>query len=202
MEERLHRPLQRIVSATGRAQRIIHDLLDFTRARLGGGLPAQCRALDFHALARQVMEELRAAHPERELSLEQHGDGQMFWDGDRVAQVLTNLVTNALHYSPPGTPVRVRTWSEAGEGGLEVHNEGPPIAADVRARLFQPLQRGVEGDGARRSVGLGLYIVEQLVRAHGGLIDVRSEEGEGTTFRVRLPRGGPPPSLTVERNPS
>ena len=104
-----------------------------------------------------------------------------------------------MHYSPPETPVRVRTWVEAGEGGLEVHNEGSPIAVDVLPRLFQPLQRGVEGDSARRSVGLGLYIVEQLVRAHGGSIDVRSEESEGTTFRVRLPRAGPSRPVAGER---
>ena len=194
LEERVRRALGRVVSSAERAQRMVRDLLDFTRARLGGGLPVQPAPLDFHALARQVVEELSAASPGRELRLEQHGEGQVVWDGDRVAQVLTNLVSNALHYGAPGTPIQVRTRGEAEVGLLEVHNEGPPIAADVLPRLFQPLQRGEGGDAGQRSVGLGLYIVDQLVRAHGGSIEVHSAPGEGTLFRVRLPRAGPRPS--------
>ena len=192
LEERLHKSLERIAFASGRAQRMIRDLLDFTKARLGGHLPVNRAPLDFHTLARQVVDELRESHPERTVHLEQQGDGEVTWDGDRVAQVLGNLLSNALNYSPPDTPVRVRTVGTETEGILEIHNEGTPISPELLPRLFQPLQRGASerDNAASRSVGLGLYIVEQLTRAHGGQVEVRSQAGEGTTFRVALPRTG------------
>jgi signal transduction histidine kinase len=189
LEERQRKSLGRIFSAAERANRMIRDLLDFTKARLGGGLPIQRAPLDFHALSRQVVDEFQVSHPERVIQFEQRGDGQAVWDGDRMAQVLTNLIGNALHYSPPGTPIRVKAHGEAEAGVFEVHNEGAPIAAELLPRLFQPMQRGEPvGDKASRNVGLGLYIVDHIVRAHGGRVEVCSREGEGTTFRVRLPR--------------
>nr|WP_304503096.1 MULTISPECIES: sensor histidine kinase [Myxococcaceae] len=108
-----------------------------------------------------------------------------------MAQVVENLASNALKYSPEGTPVRVSTRGEADQVVLEVHNAGDPLAPELQARLFEPLQRGAPGlDAAQdRSVGLGLYIVRQLVRAHGGSVEVRSSGEEGTLFRVCLPRG-------------
>ncbi|SEM75674.1 Signal transduction histidine kinase [Stigmatella aurantiaca] len=188
LEERQRRPIGRIFASAERANRMIRDLLDFTQARLGGGLPLQPQALDFHALSQQVVDELQVAHPERAIELERGGAGQAFWDGDRTAQVLTNLISNALHYSPPGTPVRVRADEEGTEGVLEVHNEGAPIPAELVPRLFQPMQRGdKERNTVGRSVGLGLYIVDHIVRAHGGRVEVKSVEGEGTRFTVRMP---------------
>jgi PAS domain S-box-containing protein len=189
LEERLRKPLGRILSSAERATRMIRDLLDFTQARLGEGLPIQPEAMDFHALTRQVVDEIRDANPERVLHVEQQGDGHGAWDGDRMAQVLGNLLSNALHYSPAGTPVRVRTRGDESAVVLEVHNEGASIPDELLSRLFQPMQRGASAhDGSARSVGLGLYIVDQVVRAHGGQVDVRSTGAEGTTFRVRLPR--------------
>jgi signal transduction histidine kinase len=198
LEERERKPLGRIFNSAERAIRMVRDLLDFTQARLGGGLPIQPEALDFHAFARQVVEEIQVAHPERVIRLEQHGDGQGLWDGDRMAQVLGNLLGNALQYSPADTPVEVRMRGEAGEVVLEVHNTGAPIPAEVLPQLFKPLQRGVAAAGkSHRSVGLGLYIVEQVVRAHGGTLEVKSTEEEGTTFTARLPRK--PPSVASAR---
>ncbi|MDC0711473.1 ATP-binding protein [Stigmatella sp. ncwal1] len=188
LEERQRRPISRIFTAAERANRMIRDLLDFTQARLGGGLPIQPKALDVHALSQQVVDELQAAHPERVIELERGGAGQAVWDGDRTAQVLTNLISNAVHYSRPGTPVRVRVFEEGAQAVLEVHNEGAPIPATLLPRLFQPMQRGEsEANNIGRSVGLGLYIVDHIVRAHGGQVEVRSVEGEGTTFTVRMP---------------
>jgi signal transduction histidine kinase len=195
LEERQRKSLGRIVTSAERAQRMIRELLDFTKARLGGGLPIQRVPLDFHALSRQVVDEFQVSHPERVIQLEQRGDGRAVWDGDRMAQVLTNLIGNALHYSPPGTPVQVRAHGEAEEGVLEVHNEGAPISEELLPRLFQPMQRGeATEDKASRNVGLGLYIVDHIVRAHGGSVEVHSREGEGTTFRVRLPRTASEPT--------
>jgi signal transduction histidine kinase len=202
LEERQRKSLGRIVTSAERAHRMIRQLLDFTKARLGGGLPIQRVPLDFHALSRQVVDEFQVSHPERVIQLEQRGDGQAVWDGDRMAQVLTNLIGNALHYSPPGTPVRVKAYGDAEEGVFEVHNEGVPISEELLPRLFQPMQRGeAAGDNASRSVGLGLYIVDHIVRAHGGRVEVRSREGEGTTFRVRLPRTRPVPTSVEGARP-
>jgi signal transduction histidine kinase len=141
------------------------------------------------------MEEVQASFPERDLVVTAQGNGQGAWDADRMAQVVTNLVSNALKYSPPDTPVSVRTRGDGDQVELEVHNEGAPIPPEALGRLFQPMQRASsQGDTAGRSVGLGLYIVDRIVQAHGGTIAVKSTEGEGTTFTVRLPRLAPGPA--------
>ncbi len=181
------RGLGRISSAADRALRLIRDLLDSTQARVGG-IPVERRALDFHELARHVVEEVQLAHPERHIDFQTGGDAHGAWDADRMAQVITNLVGNAVQHSPGGTPVRVGSWVEDGQVLLEIHNEGPPIPAEMLPTLFEPFRRGRSPGGGMGSVGLGLYISRQLVEAHGGTIEVRSEEGEGTTFTVRLPR--------------
>jgi PAS domain S-box-containing protein len=189
LSERQAKGLSRISASTERATRMIRDLLDFTRARLGGGIPIVRQDLDFHALVRQAVEEVQLAHPEREVRVVRSGAGAGAWDGDRLAQVVTNLVNNALAYSPGGTPVRVETRAEDGSVLLRVHNEGKPIPPELLPRLFEPMTRGRhDGEAASRSVGLGLFIVSNIVRAHGGSIEVRSTEAEGTTFTVRLPR--------------
>jgi signal transduction histidine kinase len=157
---------------------------------VGGGIPVARRSVDLHALVRGVVEELEAAYPERALRLRAEGDGRGSWDGDRLAQVVENLVSNALKYSPEESAVEVSTRGEDGAVVLEVHNAGAPIPPGRLPHIFEPLQRASSSmDAQSRSVGLGLYIVQHLVQAHGGRIDVRSSEEEGTTFSVRLPRG-------------
>ncbi|HET9449623.1 MAG TPA: PAS domain S-box protein, partial [Aggregicoccus sp.] len=189
LDEHTRTGLLRTRSAADRMVRMVRDLLDFTQARLRGALPLQRRPLDLHALARQVVDEVRLAHPERALQLQCEGDGAAEGDPDRLAQALTNLVTNALQYSPEDTPVRVRSEVSADALVLSVHNQGTPIAPELLPRLFEPLERGEEAAGAgRRSIGLGLYIVQHIVQAHGGRIEVRSTAAEGTTFTLRLPR--------------
>jgi PAS domain S-box-containing protein len=188
-EERLRETLKRILVAAERANRMIDTTLDFTQARLGGGLRVERRRVDVHELTRQVVDELRLNHPDRVLEVVSQGEGSGELDGDRLAQVITNLVTNALKYSTEGTPVRVRTSGREQTLALEVHNEGNPIPAELLPRLFTPLKRG-EPEVSRygRSMGLGLFIVDHIDRAHGGLIDVESDETRGTTFTVHLPR--------------
>ncbi|OJT27569.1 hypothetical protein BO221_06285 [Archangium sp. Cb G35] len=183
--------LSRIYSAADRAIRLIRDLLDSTQARVGG-IPVERRPLDFHELARHVVEEVQLAHPERHIHFETGGEAQGAWDADRMAQVITNLVGNAVQHSPVDTPVRVRSRGEEGAVCLDIHNEGPPIPAEVLPTLFEPFRRGRSaGGGAMGSVGLGLFISRQLVEAHGGSIEVRSSRGDGTTFTVRFPRASP-----------
>ncbi|HSP81716.1 MAG TPA: ATP-binding protein [Myxococcaceae bacterium] len=190
LEARQTVALTRIVSSAERATRMTRDLLDFTQARMGGGIPVRLAPVELHALTRQVVEEVRLSYPEREVRLEQEGEDEGQWDGDRMAQVLTNLLTNAFKYSPAGTPVTVRTRGDEGQVWLEVHNTGPPIAPEVQARIFEPLKRATRTAGREeeRSLGLGLYIVRHIVQAHGGTVTVRSTAEEGTTFTVCLPR--------------
>ena len=185
--------LARIASSGQRANRLIRDLLDFTQARLGSGIPIHRQPADLHAVLRQVVEEMELVHPERELVLEVSGDGRGAWDADRLAQLVTNLTVNAVAYSPPGTVVRVRSWAEPDTVVFSVHNPGPAIPADVLPILFDPFRRGRQSaQDSTGNVGLGLFIVDQLVSAHAGAIQVRSNEAEGTTFTVRLPRRAPP----------
>lgn len=189
-DERTLRAGSRILASVEKAQRLISDLLDFTQARLGGGIPVKPQPNDLHRLVRQSLDDLRVAWPDRGIIHEEAGDAAGVWDGDRVAQIVQNLVLNALRYSPRESAVHVRTRGEGDAVVLEVHNEGPPIAPGLLPELFEPLKRGGSPDGDRggRSVGLGLFIVDQLARAHGGSVDVTSSESDGTTFHVVLPR--------------
>jgi signal transduction histidine kinase len=178
-----------ILTSAERATRLVRDLLDFTRARLGGGIPLHRCNVELRALVRQVLQEVGLNHPGRQLREHYQDAGKGLWDADRLAQVLGNLVSNALQYSPRDAPVSVSVVGEADAVEIEVHNTGEPIPARLIGRLFQPLQRGEDAsDNSRRSIGLGLYIVDQIVRAHGGTVGVRSSEQEGTTFQIRLPR--------------
>ncbi len=188
LDERCTRGARRILSSAERATRMIRDLLDFTQARLGGGIPVEVKPLELHEHAAQVLEELHHTHPERDLRLSREGDTRGEWDPDRLAQVVSNLVGNALKYSPPDTAVTLRTRGEGADVVLEVHNWGEPIAPERLPHLFKPLSRGTRADVQTRSIGLGLYIVDHIVRAHGGWVRVESSPSAGTTFTVRLPR--------------
>ncbi|MCY1017733.1 PAS domain-containing protein [Pyxidicoccus sp. MSG2] len=193
LDERMERHVQRIHRSAERATRMIRDLLDFTRARQGGSLPLFPRPVDLHEVVHAVVDEVQAASPGRRIHSEHAGSGAGTWDPDRLAQVLSNLVGNALQYSPPDTSVRV--VARGGEHGveLEVHNQGTPIPPEQLPRIFEPLERGVERaeDRGGRSIGLGLYIVRSIVQAHGGTVEVTSTAEAGTTFTVRLPRQAP-----------
>lgn len=181
--------LTRIRTSAERMTRMVRDLLDFTQASMGGGIPLHPHPIDLHELARQVMEEVQFSHPGRTLRLECDGDGRGELDADRIAQVLTNLLNNALQYGTPDRPVTLRSTGGDGTLQLSVHNLGAPIAPEDMDHLFEPMRRGTaRTDSAQRSIGLGLFIVEHLVRAHGGTLQVHSTLEEGTTFTVRVPR--------------
>ncbi|WNG55954.1 GAF domain-containing protein [Archangium gephyra] len=189
LDARATRSASRILSSAERATRMIRDLLDFTQARLGGGISLERRPTDLRHLVDQVLDEVGVAWPERHLQVRQRGCTTGEWDSDRMAQVVSNLVTNALKYSPRDTPVRVELRGGDDTVELSVHNDGPPIPPDLLPRLFEPLQRGTpQMDRASRSIGLGLYIVKHLVEAHGGTVAAQSGQGGETVFTVRLPR--------------
>lgn len=176
----------RIASSASRMSRIIHDLLDFTRVRNEGGIPLLRREADLASLVRRTVAEVAAVHPDREFQLDLSPAAPVYADPDRLAQVVTNLVGNAIQHGPPGVLVGVAVRREGAAVALDVHNDGSPIPDDLVGEIFEPFHRGRRG-GEGGSLGLGLFIVREIVRAHGGSVDVRSTAGEGTTFTVRLP---------------
>ncbi|QSQ22508.1 HAMP domain-containing histidine kinase [Pyxidicoccus parkwayensis] len=189
LDEAARKGIDRIRNATGRADRMIGDLLDFTQARLGGGIPIHRKPADLNELVRVVVEEVRLANPGRRIDVTTVGSGAGEWDTDRLAQVVTNLLSNALRYGAEDAPVRVETRAEDGVLELNVHNAGEPIHPDVLPILFQPMKRGTGREQATtRGLGLGLYIVDRIVHAHEGTVTVKSSAEEGTTFSVRIPR--------------
>ncbi|MFP2963824.1 ATP-binding protein [Myxococcus sp. 1LA] len=188
LADRTRQGLRRILDASDRAHRLIRDLLDFTHVRTGMPLPINPQAADLNLLARQVMDEVQLTAPERTLELMYEGDARGTWDPDRIVQLLTNLMSNALQYSPPDSPVRVEARGEVREVVLSVSNKGAPIPAELLPTLFMPMTRGTLHGTERHSVGLGLFIVEQIALAHGGRVEVVSTAEAGTTFRVHLPR--------------
>lgn len=179
--------LARITRATDRAHRLINDLLDFTQARLGSGLHVAPRPFDLHALVAEVLDELGQAFGGHEMVHERMGEGECVADADRVGQLVGNLVGNAVVYGEAGTPITVRSEIHAEHFLIAVHNSGTPIPLEAQARMFQPLVRGTEA-GASRSVGLGLFIVSEIAKAHGGHVAVSSSAEAGTLFMARFPR--------------
>src|SRR5262249_29796715 len=142
------------------------------------------RLVDFTRLCEDVLDELRLAHPERELQLSAGGETYGYWDGDRLTRLIQNLVGNAITHGRPGTAVNVVVSADDETLTLEVINQGEPIPAWLREHLFAPFRRGSKlGQG----LGLGLYIARSVVLAHGGKIGFESDDVE-TRFHVRLPR--------------
>ena len=189
--------VERIRRSAARMGRMIDDILDFARSRLGGTLPMARQPMDLAEVARTTLEELQVTYPDHQLLLETHGDTTGQWDPDRVTQVLGNLVVNALQHGRAGTPVHVTVRGSGPDVLLEVHNEGGPIPADLLPRIFDPFHGSMRAAGTK-SLGLGLYIVQEIVQAHGGDVRVLSTAEAGTLFTVRLPReepaaGAPPP---------
>jgi sigma-B regulation protein RsbU (phosphoserine phosphatase) len=183
--------LGRITKANGRAERLISTLLDFTQARLGQGLSVSPRLLDAHKLVAEAVDELSQAFPARELRHVRQGDGVAFIDADRLSQLIGNLVSNAVTYGTPSSPVTVTSFlSEAGMV-VSVHNAGPAIPDEYRDRLFHPLVRGGDATNTGGSVGLGLYIVSEIAKAHGGTVGVTSEPNAGTRFTATFPSKPP-----------
>jgi PAS domain S-box-containing protein len=193
MSERAYQAAGRIHAAAERASTLIRDLLDFTRARTAGGISVVPQLLNLHELVRDAADEVQAMYTDRSLRFDRQGDAGGYWDPARIAQVVQNLVSNAFKYGEPSTPVDVRTLGGDRWVWLEVHNRGAAIAPEMLPHLFEPLRQGrrTGGVGGVAGVGLGLYIVDHIVRAHGGTIDVHSTAGDGTTFTVRLPREPP-----------
>ncbi|NVB43025.1 hybrid sensor histidine kinase/response regulator [Pseudenhygromyxa sp. WMMC2535] len=181
----LDRYLTTLKRSTKRMHRIVEQLLDLARVRQAGGFPLVLETLDLCELVQENVDELVEANPDRKIEVVCEGDGTGSFDSGAVAQIVTNLVSNALRHGDPECPVSV--WGKADEGKvvLEIVNYGEPIPPAQREQLFRPFVR--VGSKEREGLGLGLYIVGAIVKAHHGTVEVESSDNR-TTFTVVLPK--------------
>ncbi len=190
--------LARLVDIQGRTARrmarMVAELLDFARTRPETGMPIDREAIDFEPVVRAAVEEMRVGNPTRTFLVEVEGHCLGWWDRDRVAQVCSNLIRNAVdHSADPASPIEVRVRCTPEGVELLVANEGKPIPSSLLPTLFEPYRQGRTVDKKAGGLGLGLNIVREIVRAHGGSVGVESDAGR-TAFRVIFPMG--PPSAT------
>jgi signal transduction histidine kinase len=177
-----------IASSASRALRMIDQLLDFTRSRLGGGFPVRPVTSDLAKICRATIDELHAKHPEAVFVLEVSDSCVGNWDPDRLAQLVGNLVANAVDHADSGTPVRVRLSEDDQDVLLQVANQGDPIPAELLPTIFEAFRRRT-GANPSRGLGLGLFIAREIAQAHGGSIHAESVAAtRTTTLTVRLPR--------------
>ena len=181
--------VQRMVQSSRTMGRMIGDLLDLTRARLGGGIPVTREPCDLAAVARRALEECGAAHPGHAGELTVDGDATGDWDPDRLAQVASNLIGNAFRHGDASRPVEVRIdGRDPDRVEMAVRNAGT-VPAELLPHIFDPFRRRGQAARSGDGLGLGLYIVREILAAHGGGVSVRSGEGDGlTTFVVQVPR--------------
>lgn len=184
---RQRRVAEGIGRAVARSTRLIGDLLDFTQARIGGGIRVSPREVDVHVVVAQALDELRVAFPNAQIAHERTGSGTTLADDDRLTQVLGNLVANAVAYGDHSSGVTVLTAVGEEVVVVSVHNRGPAIPSDLLPTLFDTMTRGASA-GAQHSVGLGLFVVREIARAHGGVASAKSSAEEGTTVSITLPR--------------
>lgn len=179
----------RLIRSGASMRALLDDLVDFNRMNLGLGLNVVPSDIDLAESVGDELEQLQGAHPDRRIELTVSGDVWGRWDGHRLQQLLRNLVVNAIRHGAPDSPVRVALRGTETEVTLDVVNSGPPIDPAALTRMFEPLRRVVtpREKHSPDGLGLGLFIVSQITRGHGGEVAARSEGGE-TTFTVRLPR--------------
>ncbi len=186
------------IASSGKAMgRMLADFLDFTHSQLGKAMPVFPAPADLAPLCREVAAEFKDSHPDRSIRVTTRGDLRGIWDCERIRQLVSNLVGNAIQHGDP-RPIDLIAQENGGNVELIVRNEGRQIPEDFRSRLFEPMLRGA--DPHRRkgrpvgSMGLGLHIAREVATAHHGTIEVESTPAGVTTFTVRLPRHPPPSS--------
>jgi signal transduction histidine kinase len=175
-----------------RMQKLVNNLIDFTRTQLGSALPIKVKRTDIVNVCLGAVEELRRNYPGRSIEVTAKGDREGMWDAARMAQVFSNLIGNALQHGAQNEPVTVHLDCQSDEIVAKIKNKGVPIIRERMQSIFEPLVRFTEEDwiGHRNetSLGIGLYITREIVQAHKGVIHVDSSDGEGSTFTFRLPR--------------
>lgn len=188
-----------------RMNTLIGNLLDVTRARFGEKLPVARTMMNMGFVAQQIVDEVRAVNPHRNITLGLSGVLTGEWDKARIGQVFSNLINNAIQYSFQGSPVGIEVEGCPETVTLTVSNDGIPISPDKIGTIFDPLTRILSNNGSlppSANLGLGLYITKEVMTAHGGTIDVTSSEMHGTTFTARLPRSKAQPELQAAQGSS
>jgi signal transduction histidine kinase len=182
----------RMLHSARRMGKLINDLIDLTRTHLGPGIPIRARPGNVVTVCAQVVSELRTYHPERLIRFKAPLQVDASFDADRIAQMLSNLIGNALQYSGEDDPVSVSMNSTTDEVVIAINNRGPAIPPDKLPGIFDPMVRMAAGAGAdfteRTSLGIGLFIAREIAQAHGGRISVSSTGADGTSFTVTMPR--------------
>lgn len=192
----LAQPYRSLIDGVSRSARrmnqLVADLLEFARVSFGDSIPVQRVSMDLGKLVHDVVAEVRASHPDRDFQSVVTGDLRGEWDSDRLFQALTNLLSNAVQHGSADSPIRVTAGVQGDEVVVSVQNRGRTIPEGQLAQLFQGMSRHPTNEERdRRHLGLGLYIVDRIVTAHGGGILVQSTDEEGTTLVLRLPRAMP-----------
>jgi signal transduction histidine kinase len=183
-----------IVDAAKRIQSMVELIMDFSRAQSDGLMPISARSAPLADIFENEMNEARLRHPGTPMALMgSAGDTRGEWDEERLGQLLSNLLENAVLYGTPHAPVTVVLSAEPNHIAFSVHNEGKAISASGREHIFDPHKRGTDAESRKspNGLGLGLYMCREIVRAHNGTLAVRSIDSEGTTFLGRLPRHQP-----------
>jgi sigma-B regulation protein RsbU (phosphoserine phosphatase) len=185
------RLLERVLRSAKRAERLVHDLLDYSQAHAIGSIPVHLSRHDVTNIARGAVDEAMLTNPILAISVVSEGTCEANCDADRLAQVLINLLSNAATHGKPAAPIVVRVANVSDELHVDVINENieGPIPEGLISRLFEPFNQGrgpTRHDFQRRSIGLGLYIANQIMKGHDGRIAVESTKG-ATTFTVVLP---------------
>lgn len=193
LDSRYTRVAAGIFTSVRRAEKIVANLLDFARTRIGSGIPVECVEADLTAMCENVVEEVRLVHPDRNVVFEPNDHIVGIFDVSRMGQVFSNLIENAAKHGSAGSSITVTQQLEDDHAVFAIHNEGEPIAEEDTLRIFNPMSRhsrfALAERGPHAGLGLGLFIAEQIVTAHRGTIKVTSSSAGGTTFRVRLPLG-------------
>jgi len=180
-----------IVQATARGLDILNDLLDITRSTFGMEMPVSRKRMDVGQLGLALVDEMQSIADRRTLEIKVAGDTAGQWDEARIGQVFSNLIGNAIQYSPPDSTIAVDIAGHRDHVSISVRNEGEPIPPEKLPTIFEPMKRGQDAKAATDptpNLGLGLFIAEKIVAAHGGDLSVTSGRDSGTVFIARLPR--------------
>lgn len=183
-----------IFKSSQRMDEIVRDLLDFSTSHLGGGIPIDPFTVDLAEIARNVVEEARTFHPDRKIELICDGKLTGAWDGARLAQAFSNLISNAVQHGKQEGTIKVSITGHEVDIVFEVQNESDVIPTEKLRTLFDPVKSFAIRPPSERTLsriqnlGLGLYVVKEIVRAHGGKIQVSSTKETGAKFSVHLPR--------------
>ncbi|AUZ46200.1 sensor histidine kinase [Pseudomonas orientalis] len=180
-----------VYTSVRRASQIVGDLLDLTRCQMGPGIPVKTADINLSPLCQRVVEEIRAFHPEAIVMFDANAAVSGKFDGGRMEQVFSNIISNAVQHGDTTRPIQIELGTQEDFAVFTVHNSGEAIPEDVLPFIFNPMgrfsQRTAINHGPTEGLGLGLFIASEIVASHGGSIEVSSDTEQGTVFQVRVP---------------